>query len=72
MRRLNFKSTHYPNVHDLDSALSAYWEAKTPREAEAAYHEVLFYGGCDAYAAGWRPRVARWLRKLALVVEGKP
>lgn len=56
-------------VTNLKSAADAYWEAGTPREHQAAYHEILLFGGSDGYREGWRVPVARWLRRLALWVE---
>jgi hypothetical protein len=58
-------------VTDLKSALDAYWGAKSRREEQAAYHEILLFGGRDGYPINnwWRPSVARWLRRLALWVE---
>jgi len=67
------------NVHDLDSALTAYWSARNRRENQAAYHEILLFGGRDGWhqvshkgGPTWRGRVARWLRQLALKVERRP
>ena len=57
------------NVHDLPSAYEAYWAAKNRREHQAACHEILLFGGVDGYRSGWRMVVARWLRKLALLIE---
>jgi hypothetical protein len=58
------------HVHDLRSALNAYWGAVTPREDQAAYHEILLFGGNDGWRdRGWRTTLARWLRCLALRVE---
>ena len=59
------------HVHNLKTALDAYWQAKNARELQAAYHEVLLYGGRNGYPskAAWRHYVARMLRKLALWIE---
>ena len=57
-------------VHDLNTALRAYWATNTPREHQAAYHEVLLFGGPDGYREGWRPVLARWLRMIAAKIEG--
>jgi hypothetical protein len=61
-------------VFDLQSAVEAYWQAKTHREQQAAYHEILLFGGFDSYGFagfGWRGAVVRWLRRLAYRIEGK-
>lgn len=58
-------------VQRLSEAVAAYWAAKTPRECEAAYHEMLLFGGVDGYRFGWRVAVARWLRRAALWIEPK-
>jgi hypothetical protein len=57
----------------LKRALDAYWGAKSRREEQAAYHEILLFGGPDGYpvASPWRCWVARQLRKVALWVEGR-
>jgi hypothetical protein len=62
------KVTH---VNDLDSALEAYWAASSHREDQAAYHEILLFGGVDGYPSHGRFRtsVIRWLRRLALWIE---
>jgi hypothetical protein len=52
-------------VHDLQSAISAYWSAHSRREEQAAYHEMLLYGAVYG-RLGWRGRFAAWLRRLAL------
>jgi len=58
------------SVFDLDTALQAYWNSRTPREDQAAYHEILLFGGRDGYGSGgWRDAVVRWLRLLALRIE---
>lgn len=58
-------------VHDLKSALDAYWGATSHREDQAAYHEILLFGGRDGYPkhGELRNAVVRWLRKLALWIE---
>lgn len=56
-------------VSNLKSALAAYWAAETPREHQAAYHEVLLFGGRDGFRSGWRSTVARWLRQMAVKIE---
>ena len=59
-------------VHNLDTALQAYWAAQSPQEDTAAYHQILLFGGIDGYPSQrpWRITLARWLRKLALRVDG--
>lgn len=59
------------HVHNLDTALEAYWASGTPRENQAAYHEILLFGGLDGYPgpSPYRAAVARALRRLALWVE---
>lgn len=61
------------NVSDLESALDAYWDAYgSSRAGQAAYHEILLFGGKDGYPpteSRWRLALARWLRLLALKVE---
>ncbi len=59
-------------VFDRRTAFAAYWSAQTRREQQAAYHEVLLFGGRDGYREGWRYAVVRWLRRVALVIEGRP
>lgn len=57
-------------VTDLRTAYKAYWEANSLRETQAAYHEILLYGGVDGYRdLGWRTAVVRALRRLALWLE---
>jgi hypothetical protein len=58
-------------VHDLPSALDAYWRAQNRREDQAAYHEILLFGGKDGYPSHgkYRTAVIRWLRKMALWLE---
>jgi hypothetical protein len=57
-------------VTDLPKAYDAYWTAKTPREKQAAHHEILLFGGVDGYGVGgWRERVVRQLRRLACWLE---
>ena len=64
----NRKITH---VHDLDSALDAYWSAKSHREDQAAYHEILLFGGKDGFPnhGPFRTWVIRSFRRLALWIE---
>jgi hypothetical protein len=59
------------SVVDLETALFAYWQAKTLREEQAAYHQILLFGGFDGYPNTGKCRTvsARWLRKLALKIE---
>lgn len=56
-----------PHVSDLDSALDAYWTASSHREDQAAYHEILLFGGRDGYPSHGKIRttVIRLLRQLA-------
>ena len=56
-------------TRDLRTAFQAYRSATTRREEEAAYHEILLFGGKDGYREGWRPVVVRWLRRAALWIE---
>jgi hypothetical protein len=57
-------------VNNLHSAVEAYWGAHSGREEQAAYHEILLYGGIDGYGAGgWRGWLAALLRRLALRVD---
>lgn len=64
-----------PWVTDLHSAYDAYWSAYSAREDQAAYHEILLFGGRDGYAsdAGWFPHtraaLARLARRFACWVE---
>lgn len=64
------------NVLKLEDALEAYWEAKNYRDRQAAYHEVLLFGGKDGWhqvgprgGSTWRGHIARWLRLAALKIE---
>jgi hypothetical protein len=59
------------SVTDLESALDAYWNAHSRREDQAAYHEILLFGGPDGYPSHgkFRTAVIRWLRKIALWIE---
>jgi hypothetical protein len=60
------------NVQDLRSALRAYWDAQSMREDQAAYHEILLFGGRDGWKdKSWRTVVARWLRCAALRIESR-
>lgn len=55
----------------LYAAYQAYWAAGTHREMVAAYYEILLSSGKDGYGEpGWRASIARWLRRLAVWVEG--
>lgn len=58
-------------VVDLNSAAKAYWAARNRREEQAAYHEILLFGGRDGYPRSfpWRCAIARWLRIAALWIE---
>lgn len=56
-------------MQKLQTAYSTYWSARTPREEQMAYHEILLFGGKDGYRSGWRTVLARWLRLLALKIE---
>jgi len=55
------------HVCDLDTALRAYWSATSHREDQAAYHEILLFGGPNGYPSHGpiRERIIRWLRRLA-------
>ncbi len=64
------------NVTNLNSALHAYWNAKNGREDQAAYHEILLFGGPDGWhqvaargGSTWRGIIARALRRAALWIE---
>lgn len=59
------------SVSNLAQAYDAYWAASTCREDQAAYHEILLFGGNDGhcFAEGWRAWAARVLRRLALKIE---
>ena len=58
-------------VNNLQQAYDAYWEAHSSREEQAAYHEILLFGGKDGYPSDsrWRVSLARWLRQLACLIE---
>ncbi len=62
------KVTH---VSDLSSALDAYWTASSHREGQAAYHEILLFGGKDGYPSHGKIKTAiiRRLRQLAHWIE---
>jgi hypothetical protein len=66
-----------PWVTDLASAYDAYWGSHSSRENQAAYHEILLFGGRDGYAGttGWfahtRAALARFARVFACWVEDK-
>lgn len=59
------------HVTDLESALKAYWSARSRREDQAAYHEILLFGGVDGYPSHGPARTAviRGLRRIALWLE---
>ena len=59
------------HVGNLDQALDAYWNAHSHREDQAAYHEILLFGGPDGYPnhGPFRTGVIRFLRRLALWIE---
>lgn len=58
-------------VSNLQSAIDAYYAAKNRREEQAAYHEILLFGGVDGYRT--EPRLIVWvvrkLRQLAYWIE---
>jgi hypothetical protein len=60
-----------PWVTDLTTAYEAYWSAQSRREDQAAYHEILLFGGVDGCASGpkWRTVLVRMLRRLAHWIE---
>lgn len=60
-----------PWVTDLGSAYDAYWTAHNRREDQAAYHEILLFGGRDGWAGDskWRAALARWARRFACWIE---
>jgi hypothetical protein len=55
------------HVSDLKSALDAYWSASTHREDQAAYHEILLFGGKDGWTSHgpWKAGIIRKFRQLA-------
>jgi hypothetical protein len=59
------------HVNNLESALNAYWNSGSHREDQAAYHEILLFGGPDGYPSHGKLRTAviRWLRQAALWLE---
>ncbi len=61
------------SVDDLSTALDAYWSAHSRREEQAAYHEILLFGGPDGYRLSPKPAVwiVRRLRMLAYWIEQK-
>lgn len=63
-----------PWVINLEQANKAYWDASTPREHQAAYHEVLLFGGRDGYSGHGvvRAWVVRTLRRLAARLDDGP
>ena len=59
-------------VISLHEAYEAYWEAKSFREEQAAYHEILLFGGKDGYRCDTRPllkKIVRLLRSVAYRIE---
>lgn len=58
-------------VRDLQSASAAYWDASNAREQQAAYHEILLFGGKDGYPSHGRSRawIIRVLRLIAYEIE---
>jgi hypothetical protein len=58
-------------VNNLESAISAYWGSKSSREEQAAYHEVLLFGGKYGYPSHGKVRTwtIRLLRKIAVWLE---
>jgi hypothetical protein len=59
-----------PVAEQLDMAFQRYWSAKSAREEQAAYHEILLFGGKDSYSLdGWRTALARLLRRAACFIE---
>lgn len=56
-------------VTNLQQAYDAYWASTNRREHQAAYHEILLFGGKDGYCSGWRSVLARWLRMAALWLD---
>ena len=69
--RDSVRSPKRPWVTNLREAVDAYWNSHSRREEQAAYHEILLFGGPDGYpdASAWRCSVTRWLRRLALWIE---
>jgi hypothetical protein len=60
------------SVYDIDTALQAYWNSRTFRENQAAYHEILLFGGNDGWGSNtFGEKIAKLLRKLAIFFEGK-
>ena len=62
------------SVTNLSQAYEAYWSANTFREEQAAYHEILLFGGHDGYAAGGNKlrSAAAWAaRRFAHWIEEK-
>jgi len=57
--------------YNLNDAIKAYWSATNAREEQAAYHEMLLFGGKDGYpiSSQWRIFLARKLRQLAIFIE---
>jgi hypothetical protein len=58
-------------VTNLKQACDAYLSAKSARERQAAFHEMLLFGGEAPYPHEGRERVARWFRIIALWVDGR-
>ncbi len=58
-------------VTDRRSAYDAYWAANSSREQQAAYHEILLFGGRDGYCL--EPKLAvlvvRVLRRMSYWIE---
>ena len=60
-------------VTNLHQAYDAYWNAHSRRDEQAAYHEILLFGGTNGYGTDRvvRPWIARTLRRLACWVEAE-
>ena len=58
-------------VTNLRQAYNAYWNAQNHRESQAAYHEILLFGGKDGYPHGseFRSWIVRCLRRLAYWID---
>ena len=59
-------------VTNLQQAIDAYWLAQSRRDEQAAYHEILLFGGKDGYPHGprWRIVIVRTLRRIAAYLDG--
>ena len=59
-------------VGNRSDAINAYWKATSRREQQAAYHEILLFGGKDGYPSYGpvRTALARWLRIAAMWMDG--